>query len=165
MTEPASSTPLRLRAAARAILLDPDDRVLLVRFRLPNGSIWALPGGGLEPGESHRHAAHREVAEETGLPHDELIGPVWIRTAVFSLPGFDHDGQREEYFVARATGTVIAPSMTAAELEAERLAGAAWWSVDDILASTEAFAPRAMGPLLAALLVDGPPPEPLLIGN
>ncbi len=165
MTDRVPADDLRLRPAARAILFDPDDRVVLVCFGLPNGSIWAMPGGGLEPGETHLVAAAREVAEETGLPHDDLVGPVWIRTAVFTVPGFEHDGQREEYFVARATDTFIAPSMTESELEAERLTGAEWWSVDDILASNERFAPSAMGPLLAALLTDGLPDEPVVVGN
>ena len=31
---------------------------------------WSLVGGGVEPGESHRDAAHRELAEETGILQD-----------------------------------------------------------------------------------------------
>ncbi|TDV53563.1 NUDIX domain-containing protein [Actinophytocola oryzae] len=43
--------------------------VLYVR-RAPGallGGRWELPGGTVEPGESHEEAAAREVAEETGL--------------------------------------------------------------------------------------------------
>jgi putative (di)nucleoside polyphosphate hydrolase len=58
----------RDREAARVVLLDPQDRVLMMRYDNgpPNGSHWATPGGGLEPGESYRRAARRELAEETG---------------------------------------------------------------------------------------------------
>ena len=48
-------------------------KVLLVHR--PRYDDWSLPKGKLDPGESHRHAALREVEEETGLrceTHDEL---------------------------------------------------------------------------------------------
>jgi 8-oxo-dGTP pyrophosphatase MutT (NUDIX family) len=48
-------------------------KVLLVHR--PRYDDWSLPKGKLDPGETHRHAALREVEEETGLrceTHDEL---------------------------------------------------------------------------------------------
>lgn len=46
----------------------PDGRVLLVRqYRhAARQSLWELVAGTLEPGEDPRHAAHRELLEETG---------------------------------------------------------------------------------------------------
>lgn len=45
-----------------------EDRVLLVeRGIAPSKGLWAIPGGGLELGESLQEAAEREVLEETGL--------------------------------------------------------------------------------------------------
>ena len=57
-----------VRICGRLLLLI-DHRVLLVRETDPAVSgvqWWALPGGGVEPGEDPRAAAVREVAEETG---------------------------------------------------------------------------------------------------
>lgn len=55
--------------AADAIVLaftqDDDKRLLLVERA--DGHGWALPGGMLDPGETPRKAAARELAEETGL--------------------------------------------------------------------------------------------------
>ncbi|MFI5932267.1 NUDIX hydrolase [Actinoplanes sp. NPDC051494] len=48
-----------------AVVLDDDDRVLLVR-RSDNGR-WALTTGCLEPGEQPAAGALREVMEETGV--------------------------------------------------------------------------------------------------
>lgn len=153
-----------MRRAARVALFDEANRVLLVRFAWPGGSIWALPGGGIEPGETPHEAAIREVAEETGLPHHPLVGPIWLRTAIFDrMPGFD--GQFEHYFTTRATSTTLAPSMTTEELQAEFLSGAAWWSIAELLDSPESFAPMALASLLQTLLTHGAPDEPLRIGN
>ena len=58
-----SRAPLRLTVGC--VLLDEQGRVLLMQ-RSDNGC-WALPGGGVEPGESVAEALTREVAEETGL--------------------------------------------------------------------------------------------------
>ena len=46
-----------------------DGRVLAAQRTRPAelAGRWELPGGTVEPGESHEEAAAREVAEETGL--------------------------------------------------------------------------------------------------
>ncbi len=161
---PGTAAGLRLRLAARAILFDPADRVLLVHFEWPGGSLWAVPGGGIEADETEHDAALREISEETGLVHDPLVGPVWIRTAIFDrMPGYD--GQREHYFTAKVDDTTLRPSMSEQELADEHLTGAAWWAISDIVASSERFAPIALGSLLEQLLADGPPEQPHQLGN
>ena len=37
---------------------------------------WVTPGGGLESGETHEDAAHRELREETGFGVQVLDGPI-----------------------------------------------------------------------------------------
>ncbi|MEU4622958.1 NUDIX domain-containing protein [Actinoplanes sp. NPDC023801] len=57
--------PVLLTMGARAVLRDPDGRVLLIR-RADNGR-WALPAGTMELRQTLRECAIREVYEETGL--------------------------------------------------------------------------------------------------
>ncbi|MBX3015756.1 MAG: NUDIX hydrolase [Caldilineaceae bacterium] len=49
------------------IALYDEGRILMVRQRYRGTIHWTFPGGGIEPGETPRDAAIREVAEETGL--------------------------------------------------------------------------------------------------
>ncbi len=49
-----------------AVILVPDDRVVLVRRKNPPLG-WAIPGGFVDEGETLEAAATREAAEETGL--------------------------------------------------------------------------------------------------
>jgi 8-oxo-dGTP pyrophosphatase MutT (NUDIX family) len=58
----------RIRRAARIVLLDPDDRVLLFRYvTVGFDPFWILPGGECDPGEDYAQAARRELREETGI--------------------------------------------------------------------------------------------------
>lgn len=59
---PPMATP---RVAAGVIFRDDQGRVLLVKPTYKDG--WDVPGGYVEPGESPRGAASREVYEELGI--------------------------------------------------------------------------------------------------
>jgi len=66
--------------------VDHRSRVLLVRqYRLPvRESLWELPAGRLDPGETVLQAARRELREETGF-----VARKWTRLGMFvPSPGF-----------------------------------------------------------------------------
>jgi 8-oxo-dGTP pyrophosphatase MutT (NUDIX family) len=59
---------LRLRPAARLIVLDPAGRALMFRYDVPDRDpFWVTAGGECDPGESFEAAARRELFEETGI--------------------------------------------------------------------------------------------------
>lgn len=105
---PAATTGLdvdTVRTSARVVLLDENDRVLLMRGhdpRTPDIPFWFTVGGGIEPGEALREAAIRELWEETGCALDSsaLHGPIWRRVAVFPFDG-ELIRSEELFFVAR----------------------------------------------------------------
>lgn len=61
---------------ARAVVLDDDDRMLLVKQRHEGHDIWMVPGGAIEDDESAAEAAVRETREETGI-EVEVEGLLW----------------------------------------------------------------------------------------
>jgi 8-oxo-dGTP pyrophosphatase MutT (NUDIX family) len=62
---------LRLRPAARLIVLDPAGRALMFRYDVPGRDpFWVTAGGECDPGESFEDAARRELLEETGIIAD-----------------------------------------------------------------------------------------------
>lgn len=158
-------TERSMREAARVIVVDEDERVLLVRFDLVRGGhVWATVGGGLEPGESHEDAARRELREEAGLEGVELGPCIWTREHVFE-DAIDFAGQRERYYLVRTPGFEPAPGHTWEQLDAERVSAVRWWTIDEILGTPESlFAPRRLGALLRELLDRGSPTEPIDVG-
>jgi len=65
------------RVAAGVLFRDAQGRVLLVKPTYKDG--WDIPGGYVEPGESPKQAARREVLEELGIepPIGRLLVVDW----------------------------------------------------------------------------------------
>jgi 8-oxo-dGTP pyrophosphatase MutT (NUDIX family) len=160
-----------VRRAARVIIIDPADRVLLLAARDPADGkvVWFAPGGGVEPGETLEQAAVRELLEEVpmaGTP--TLRGPVWMRHhADFSWDGH-RINQREWYFVARLETALDASAVGPAPgSEGGYFVGARWAAIDEIaalVAAGEIVAPRRMADLLPAILAGQLPAEPIDVG-
>lgn len=155
---PAASTGLEVhttRTSARVVLLDEQDRVLLLRGHdpvLPEVAFWFTVGGGVEPGESLREAAVREVYEETGQRVDPatLRGPVWRRVAVFPFNG-EIIRSEELFFVLRAPRFEWRPADLDA-LERRTITDHRWCTQADIRAldaQDEAVYPYHLDELLA----------------
>lgn len=146
---------MRTRYAARVLLMDSGGRTLLVRGHdgdEPTRSWWFTVGGGIDPGETAREAAVREVREETGivLSPDDLEGPVLTRSAIFDFAR-EHCLQHEEFFVARVTphGELTRDGWT--DLEVSFIDEMAWLTPAQLRAAEHEVFPRTLPDLLEEL--------------
>ena len=70
----------------------------------------------------------------------------------------------ERYYLLRTPAFEPEPVFTAEQLASEYVTAIRWWTQAELAASEEQFAPRRLPELVAALLRDGPPEEPLDVG-
>ena len=161
-------TTLRIRQAVRAVLTTPDHSILLVRFEFPTSTVWALPGGGLDPGEDHLTALHRELHEEVGLIDAEIGPHIWVREHIIPFIDGMWDGQRDVYHHVPVLDRFDpTPALSWEQLRGERLHELRWWTTDEITAATESgthFAPGRLADLMLDLAENGPPANPVDTG-
>lgn len=158
MTEPE----LPLRQAVRAVMIDPSDRVLLVKLDLSftDWVGWVLPGGGIEPGEDDEAALRRELLEETGLTN-AFIGPeVYRRRQVSTGIAQGYGGQEEVIYMVPCHAFELSPALAEHELRDEGIVDMAWFSVAELRASTESIVPKSLPELLEHVLEFGGSGEP-----
>lgn len=151
------------RQAARVAVLDPAGAVFMFRYDNPEvGVHWAMPGGGIDPGETPEQAALRELREETGWT-DLDLGPVLCR--------WEHDFTRvdvpvrqyEHIFLAYGPHRDLQGDVAAAHA-ADRIQHGRWWPPAELAATTEALWPPQLPALLAAVEATGAPATPVDLG-
>jgi 8-oxo-dGTP pyrophosphatase MutT (NUDIX family) len=154
------------RRSARVLLVDGQDRVLLLEFlddhlRPAAGVSWMTPGGGVRDGEPLAEAAARELAEEVGL----LVEPGALGAPVAVTSGYADLGWaagvfRDDFFFLRV-GAHDVDDSGLEDLERSHLVGHRWWTLAE-LASTEAVIyPNGLASLLAGLVGGDLPAQPV----
>lgn len=146
------STPVIKREAARVLLFDDQERLLLLFDPDPvDGSYWYPPGGRIEPGESAEQAACRELMEEIGTAAVE-IGPVVLRRRARFTYHAQRLDQDEWHLLGRLRGPAVLRARPG-DNEAAAVAAHRWWSLAELRASGDRFFPEGLVELVERLLV------------
>lgn len=151
----APQTPHRVRPTARVLLLDGENRILLMKGRLPSSpsapGAWFTIGGGVEAGESLYEAAAREVLEETGLIGVELGEVAWCGEVTL----LDRKQRpvlfQDTFILARCAGGEVSRSGWQA-LEREFVDDMRWWTLDELETTAESIWPADLAARLRRLI-------------
>ncbi|KQS22150.1 DNA mismatch repair protein MutT [Frigoribacterium sp. Leaf186] len=146
-----------VRPTSRLLVLDDDDRLLLMKTVAPDTSRfarWITPGGGVDPGETHVEAAVRELHEETGqvVTH---VGDV-VRVDDFEVPwdDADHTHGHAEFFVVRLPHFEVVDDDWTDDERTDILASR-WFTLDELATTDEPVEPADLADLLRQVLGRG----------
>jgi len=165
VSEDASGPPdgEHWRPCAKALVLDPQERVLLLSMTdARHGAWWELPGGGVEAGESRADAVARELAEECGVVVPaRCVGPAaWSRRSTFVWGG-RRVWSDETVHVVRLPGRARRTALARSDDERECIVWVGWHPLPSL--SRLRTYPGRLAELAPALLagrrVDGEPLE------
>ncbi|MFN4353262.1 NUDIX hydrolase [Parvibaculum sp.] len=159
------------RKTVRVLLLDPADRLLLIRMHDPNVSdasgrvlphaYWVTIGGECEPGEDIATTARREILEETGLTDVRLGPPVWTTEHVLCVHGKNR--LMQETFILAHTDTTTLNRDGWTELEWHVIHEMRWWRLDELQATSEMIFPASLVQHLPGLIAGDLPASPIAI--
>lgn len=145
-----TSEPVTPRPSARLVIVTPDGRALLFRFRFSERVFWATPGGALAPGEVYASAARRELTEETGI--EAKIGPEFHRReTTYRGPDGCWLYADERYFAVRVSEAELSADGWEA-IEREVIDEAKWLTPAEIRGLSDPVFPETMADLVEAVL-------------
>jgi 8-oxo-dGTP pyrophosphatase MutT (NUDIX family) len=147
----SDSPALRIRRAARLIVLDAEDRALLFRYDVPGRDpFWVTAGGECEPGESFEEAARRELLEETGIIADP--GPEIARMNPEFVTVEGEPVQADERFFLVHVAEARVDTSRHTETEQALMTQHRWFTLEELEDWPEAVFPANLAAMIRSLI-------------
>ena len=142
---------LRLRPAARLIVLDPEGRALMFRYDVPGRDpFWVTAGGEVDPGETFEDAARRELLEETGIVADPGEQIARMTPEFVTVEGEPVQAD-ERFFLVRVADTAVSTAGHT-ELEQRLMTQHRWFTLAELENWHEAVFPVELAAMIRSAI-------------
>jgi 8-oxo-dGTP diphosphatase len=152
------------RPSARALITDPDNRILLLRVRDavplnaadPVTDYWITVGGGVEPGETFETAIVREIFEETGHVIRDPGPCIWQRRkSITDAAGVTRATDERYFWCPVSSAELNHDNLT--RYERTYIQEFRWWAIDDSGLQSIRIFPENFGDAAGSVLRHGRP--------
>lgn len=152
------------RPSARVLVVDEAARILLFSAQDHSNRTtrWFTVGGGVQPGETHEQAARRELLEETGLDEVALSPEVWRGRPWDTVRDGTTYRVVQRYYLARVRAFDV-DTTRFEDFERREITGHRWWTMSELEGTHDILRPDGLPHLLASLLADGLPSQPIAV--
>ncbi|MDP5103018.1 MAG: NUDIX domain-containing protein [Erythrobacter sp.] len=156
---PAPLNPaLRLRRAARLIVLDREMRALMFRYDVPGRkSFWVTAGGECEPDETFEEAARRELQEETGIIADPGPQIAQMTPEFITVQGEPVQADERFFLIHVAEATIDTSGHTATEQAL--MTQHRWFTLDELAGWPEPVFPVELADMIRSQIATCQTPD------
>lgn len=135
---------MNIRPTARVVLLNAENKVLLLNTNVDNKSFWLTPGGKMEDNESAFETAKRELFEETGITNAQFLDDshTWYYERIGRCNG-EQTFFKEHIFVARIEDAHVHFD-NLMDYEKDEISGFVWWDIAEFIEKKEVIYPETL---------------------
>ena len=108
----------------------------------------------MDPGETHEDAARREILEETGLEVADVGARIYQESIPLPYDDAIFPGAHQEFFAVSVSAEFEPDRSGWTESEHVDVTKWAWWSLEELRATSEPYEPRQLPDIMNTLFND-----------